>query len=104
MRTFHVAINPGSAVAFTCRDGTEEMSKRGGAAAQQRGGEGDQRALVRERVAHRALREGAMEGRARGAKGRGRARQGTRLWILVFRPVSVSFTGLHPTCFNRAQP
>ena len=34
---------------------------------------------------------------ARGEEGRGRARQGTRLWILVFRPVSVSFTGLHPT-------
>ena len=38
-----------------------------------------------------------MLSQARGEEGRCRALQGTRLWIIVFRPISVSFTGLHPT-------
>ena len=82
---------PGSAVVSKCR-------RNIAAAAQQRGGEGDQRALAKERaVAHRAVREAAMAYEARGEEGRGRERQNTRLWILVFHPVSLSFTGLQPT-------
>jgi hypothetical protein len=46
------------------------------AAAQQRGGEGDQPALAIDRgVVHRAVLEGAMASQARGEEGRGRARQ-----------------------------